>query len=341
MRWSRLLLGEDEHGLRLPPLKAGQAGGSRRFRPWWIGALRRAKQATAIRRQSRTTAEGGGNRRPARLLKVYGRRCVVKVSYRGNRGNGAWVRHGRYLGREHGQREHEHGLGFDAVREDLDMARVVREWERAGDRRLWSLIVSPEDAAHLNLAEHARCLVREIERDIGTTLEWIGIDHHDTDEPHVHLLIRGVRDDGRTLTLDRDYVQRGIRERSRELIERELGPRTEQEVLLARERVIEREQWTEIDRALKQREGRDRVVSYEDFEPHSEGAQVRAAQEMERLKYLEKLGLARRIDEYSWELSPEHERELRRRQQEHDILKTRARERQRERGHDKGLELER
>jgi hypothetical protein len=35
------------------------------------------------------------------------------------------------------------------------------------------------------------------------------------------LLIRGVRDDGRTLTLDRDYVRRGIRELSKELIELE------------------------------------------------------------------------------------------------------------------------
>ena len=64
------------------------------------------------------------------------------------------------------------------------------------------------------------------------------------------------------LTLDRDYVSRGIRELSQELIERELGPRLEQEVLLARGRTIEREQWTEIDRALERRAGHDRVVSY-------------------------------------------------------------------------------
>ena len=43
---------------------------------------------------------------------------------------------------------------------------------------------------------------------------------------------------------------------------------------------------------------------------------------MERLAYLEKLGLARRIGERSWELAPEHEPELRRRQREHDIIKT-------------------
>ena len=129
-----------------------------------------------------------------------------------------------------------------------------------------------------------------MERDLGTRLEWVAIDHHNTDDAHVHLLIRGVRDDGQVLTLDRDYVRRGIRELSQELIERELGPRLEREVLLARGRTIEREQWTEIDRALKRRAGLDRVVSYENFEPYSEGARVRAEQEIERLQYPRKTG---------------------------------------------------
>ncbi len=80
------------------------------------------------------------------------------------------------------------------------------------------------------------------------------------------------------------------------------------------------------------------MVSYEDFEARSEGARVRAEQEIERLQYLEKLGLARRIDERSWELSAEHEPELRRRQREHDIIKTRARERQREQGFERERE---
>jgi len=231
-------------------------------------------------------------------------------------------------------------LGFDAAREDLDIAAVVREWER-GDDLLWSFIVSPEDAARVDLREHVRDLVAGMERDLRTRLEWVAIDHHDTDDEHVHLLIRGVRDDGRTLKLDRDYVRRGIRELSQELIERELGPRVEHEVLLARGRTIEREQWTEIDRALKRRGGLDRVVSYRDFQAYSEGARTRAEQEIARLEFLEELGLARRVGERTWELLPEHEQELRKRQREHDIIKSRARERQRERGLDREPEMER
>src|SRR3984957_15425552 len=116
---------------------------------------------------------------------------------------------------------------------------------------------------------------------------------------------------------------RGIRELSQELIERELGPRLEPEILLARERTVEREQWTEIDRALERRAGTDHVVSYENFEAYSEGARIRAEQEIKRLQFLEKLGLAQRVSERSWEFSPEHEPELRRRKCEHDKTKSR------------------
>ncbi len=90
-------------------------------------------------------------------------------------------------------------LGFDAGREDLDMAPVGREWERSDE-----LIVSPEDAGRIDLRQHVRDLVAGMERDLGTRLEWVAIDHHHTDDEHVHLLIRGVREDGRTLTLDRE-----------------------------------------------------------------------------------------------------------------------------------------
>jgi type IV secretory pathway VirD2 relaxase len=330
---------DDEAGLRLRRLKPGRERGPRRLVPWWVRAQRRARAATRIHRQARTSAEGGGARRRVVISRFYGRRSVVKASFRRNRSKGAWVRHARYLGREQAQREHERGLGFDATREKLDLTAIVREWER-GDELMWSLIVSPEDAGRIDLRQHVRELVAGMERDLATRLEWAAIDHHNTDEAHVHLLIRGVRDDGRTLKLDRDYVRRGIRELSQELIERELGPRLEHEVLRARDRAIEREQWTELDRALARRAGHDRVVSYEDFEARSEGAQVRAEQEIERLRYLEKLGLARRVGERSWELSSEHEPELRKRQREHDILKTRARERQRAREveRDRGLE---
>jgi type IV secretory pathway VirD2 relaxase len=335
MRRPKYLNADREAGLRLGQLKPGQARGPRPLRPWWARMLRRVRAAGTIRRQAKTTAGSGARRRgPSSAARFYARRSVVKASFRRNRHNGGWKAHARYLAREHAQRADERGLGFDAAQDGLDLVAAVREWER-GDELMWSFIVSPEDAERIDLRAHVRDLVMGMERDLDTRLEWVAIDHHNTDDAHVHLVIRGLREDGRVLEIDREYLKHGIRELSERLIERELGPRSEREVLLARERVIEREQWTEIDRTLERRAGAERVVSYEDFQPHSEAARVRGEQEMERLQYLEKLGLARRIDERIWELSPEHEAELRRRQRERDIIKTRARERQRERGEER------
>ena len=316
--------GDDDAGLKLGRLNPGQARKQRRLVPWWVRAMRQAKAAGIMRRQSKTSREGGGLQRKRVLAKVYGRRSVVKPSFRRNRHNGGWVRHARYLAREQAQREGERGQGFDREREDLDMTTTVQAWERT-DGLMWSFIISPEDAERIDLRQHARDFVAGMEQDLGTQLEWIAIDHHNTDNHHVHLLIRGIRDDGRDLILDRDYIHR-LSELSRELAERELGPeltRTRNKnTLQTRARGIEREYWTEIDRALERRAGSERVVSYEHFEPFTDGAKVRAEQEMQRLAYLEKLGLARQIGERSWELGPEHEPELRRRQRENDILKT-------------------
>jgi type IV secretory pathway VirD2 relaxase len=337
MRRPKLLNGDREAGLRLPRLKPGQARGPRRLVPWWARMLRRVEAARRVHHQSKRGA-GSAEHSVRQAPHLYGRRSVVKASFRRNRHNRGWTAHARYLAREHAQREQEHGIGFDANREDLDLTATVREWERADDQLMWSFIISPEDAARMDLREHVRELVAAMEADFDTRLEWVAIDHHNTDDAHVHLLIRGVREDGRPLEIDREYLKHGIRDLSERLIERELGPRSEREVLLARERVVEREQWTEIDRALRRQARADRVVSFEEFQPRSEAARVRAEQEMKRLEYLESFGLARRIGERSWELSPEHEPELRRRQREHDIIKTRARERQREQGFERERE---
>jgi type IV secretory pathway VirD2 relaxase len=182
-----------------------------------------------------------------------------------------------------------------------------------------------------------------MERDLDTKLQWAAIDHHNTDDDHVHLLVRGVRDDGRPLQIDREYLKLGMRGRSQEIVTRELGPRLEPEVLRARERVIRKEQWTEIDRTLQRKANQSGLVSYEQFQPHSDAARVRADQELARLQVLEGMGLARRVGEASWELSQEHERNLRERQQSKGIIKRQARSQRRDRDHglDRGFDKRR
>ncbi len=288
--------------------------------------LKHLKTSTGPRRQSRSTKGGGGNRHQRRTAHLYGRRSIVKASFRRNQHNGKWTGHARYLARENAQHQGR-GLGFDAEHDEIDMPRTVQAWERGDDKLMWSIIVAPDDG--LDLKPHIRELVEGMERDLGTPLQWTAIDHRDTDQDHVHLLIRGVRDDGQELTLDRDYIRTGIRELSQAIAEQHLGPRSEHEMLVARERGIEANHWTDLDRAIQRREDADLVVSYQGFHPWSEAAQTRVRQEMDRLGNLEQLGLASRFgQEPIWQVSSEHEQTLRQMQRDHDIIKSRARQQQ-------------
>ncbi len=312
----------------------------RKLVPWWARALRRIGMRHGLHQQTTGSLSGARTSR-IRIQEpsAFTRRSVVKASFSRNAKKGAWTAHAKYLSRPGAQQEVAKGLGFDSTREQIDMIATVRDWEKS-DELMWRFIVSPEDANRLNLRDHVRELVGQMERDLGTKLEWVAIDHHNTDDAHVHLLVRGVRENGRALKIDREYLRSGIRMRSQEIATRELGPRLEQEMLQARERVVLREQWTEIDRVLQHKADANRIVSYEHFQPRSDGARIRAEQEIDRLNYLAGLGLARRIDEDSWQLSENQERELRDRQQSNDVIKTRARERQRAVTRGQGFEHE-
>ena len=66
-----------------------------------------------------------------------------------------------------------------------------------------------------------------MEKDLGTQLEWAAAEHYNTEHPHVHVVIRGVRDSGEVLRLSREYVQQGIRAIAADLCTRQIGYRTE------------------------------------------------------------------------------------------------------------------
>lgn len=293
---------------------------------WWTGLGKRGARASrhAGRLNSQLDRRGVITTGQPR---AYMQRSVVKVSYSRNTKSASWAAHGRYLARDGAQRQGEKGIGFNAERDDLNLAKLLGGWQKAGDERLFRLIVSPENGARLDLREHARELVAQMERDLNTRLEWAAIDHHNTDNPHLHLLIRGRDDQGSALSIDRGYIQSGIRTRSAEIASRELGLRAERDVLKARGAAVKREQFTEIDRELLRRADGHHIVSFDGKQPRGEAARERRAQEIARLKFLSRMGLAHKIDSTSWQLAPNLERTLRERQLAIDIIKSRARHR--------------
>jgi type IV secretory pathway VirD2 relaxase len=50
----------------------------------------------------------------------------------------------------------------------------------------------------------------QAQRDLGTRLDWVAVDHWNTGHPHVHVIIRGRANDGQDLVISRDYIREGM-----------------------------------------------------------------------------------------------------------------------------------
>ncbi len=131
-------------------------------------------------------------------------------------------RHIAYLKREGVTRDGADARMFDARSEAADERAFAERCE--DDRHHFRFIVSPEDAAQLaDLRTFTRELMADVERDLGTRLDWVATDHWNTDNPHVHVLIRGKAEDGEDLVISRAYISRGLRDRAAERVTLELG----------------------------------------------------------------------------------------------------------------------
>jgi hypothetical protein len=276
----------------------------------WIRRGRRTK-GTQLRRVPRLAVSASALQR-----------SIVKVRYVANRSGGHWRAHGRYLARESAQESARPGLGFDANAEGIDIASQLSGWQRAGDPRLWKLIVSPEEGQRMDLRRHARELVATLEGDLGVPLQWVAIEHQDTAHPHVHIAVRGRDGSGHEFRMPRAYVAHGIRTRSQELATRALGLRSEHDRALARERGVEARHFGILDRILEERADGTRTVAFDAALPASPLAREVRLQMLRRLEFLIQLGLAERTGKRSWRLSEHHRPALRQMQLVRDLQRS-------------------
>ena len=318
--------------LRLRPGRIRDRG-RRAARPkTFVGEVMRAARKTGYTgkgfgRANRGSSSSFGRGRSTALalsLRSLSRRVVIKarvVRHRGNKFRSApLAKHVAYLKRDGITRDGAEARMFDARSDAVDERAFAERCEE--DRHHFRFIVSPEDAAEMtDLRAFTRELMADAARDLGTKLDWVAVDHWNTDNPHVHVLVRGRADDGRDLVISRDYISRGFRARAEERVTLELGPRSEQAIQSALEREMEAERWTGLDRAL--RDIADEGAGIADLRP---GAPDRDP-ELRRLMIgraakLERLGLAERVAPACFVLKPGIEQTLRDLEIRGDIIKT-------------------
>ena len=253
-----------------------------------------------------------------------GRRVVVMtriVRHQGKRFRSApLAKHIAYLKREGVTRDGTDARMFDGRSDEAETKAFAERCE--DDRHHFRFTVSPEDAAEMaDLRTFTRELMADAEKDLGTKLDWVAVDHWNTDNPHVHVLVRGRADDGRDLVISRDYISQGFRGRAAERVTLELGPRSEQEIRTALQKEVEAERWTSLDRSL--RDISDEGGGVADLRPGGadEDPELRRLM-LGRAAKLERLGLAEEVGPARWTLKPGFEPALRDLGVRGDIIKT-------------------
>jgi len=229
------------------------------------------------------------------------------------------ARHISYLERDGVTRDGRDAFMFDARSEESDRDAFAERCE--DDRHHFRFIVSPEDAGNMqDLRDFTRELMTDMAKDLGTKLDWVAVDHWNTDNPHIHILVRGVADDGTDLVIDGGYISDGLRRRAEERVTLELGPRSELDIRTALEREVDAERWTGLDRQLVKL-GED-MAGRVDLRPGSDGEPGMRRLLIGRAAKLEQLGLASREGPAVWTMDPGAERALRDLAVRNDIIKT-------------------
>lgn len=246
-----------------------------------------------------------------------GRRVVVKtrlIRLAGAGRNGAKA-HLRYLQRDGVTWKGEPGDLYDAQQDRSDGQAFLDRCD--GDRHQFRFIVSAEDAIEYpDLKPLTRHLMFQMERDLGTKLDWIAVDHYNTGHPHMHIVLRGKDDRGKDLIIAREYLSRGMRERAAEIVALDLGPRTDHEIQSRLRAEVEQERFTSLDRSLIREAEIDGVVR-SGRDQDSFRQTLRAG----RLQKLKRLGLAEEISPGQWRLAQDLEPVLRRMGERGDIIK--------------------
>ncbi|MBE9605726.1 DUF3363 domain-containing protein [Acetobacteraceae bacterium H6797] len=317
----------DEHEFRVRPGRI-RSTRAQSARPFIAQALAAAKKAGGgVSRSGRVVSGnrsrfGRGQRasiQANRLITARTRGAVIKARVVRHSARSAPLgTHLDYLRRDGVTRDGEKARLFGPGDGEADGRAFAERCE--DDRHHFRFIVSPDDALEMSdLRSFTSDLVGQMEKDLGTRLDWVAVDHWNTEHPHVHLIVRGVRDDGQDLVISRDYIKEGMRDRARELITQELGPRTDLDIRRTLERQIETERWTQLDRQLVRDAGKTGII---DLAPRADQTPDEFhALKVGRLRTLEVLGVAGQVGHSQWFIKPEAESVLRELGERGDIIK--------------------
>jgi hypothetical protein len=260
-------------------------------------------------------------------------RAVAKIHYFNHAGGGAAAlkAHGKYVARDAArggpstlgmddenveekpstarahadylERGGQRGVFYDAAQQGVDGGARLETWAQS-DRRHFRIILSAEEGHRLrDLPAFTREVMARAGSALGTTLNWVAVDHHDTDNVHTHIIIRGRRANGQDLVLPRDFIKHGFRSIARDVATEWLGGRTREDERLALERDARRHGPTRLDRLIEAQAPDLKLRTGDLRAPNDDPHLTRALKA--RVQELERMGLAKPISRNVFQLAPD------------------------------------
>jgi type IV secretory pathway VirD2 relaxase len=304
------MAGNDEDRFRVKPAAPKSRGGSRsqRFVSQVLKQVSKTGAKPSGKSLGRPVNTFGRGRvatsMAGRRLGPNARRMVVKSRFVVLRraGPNSVALHLRYIERDGVTREGQKGQAYGADNDAVDLKAFQERGQN--DRHQFRFIVSAEDGLELeDLKGFTRQLMRRMEIDLETRLDWVAVDHWDTDNPHTHIVLNGHTGGparGRQdLVIAPDYMAHGMRQRASEIATEWLGPRTEAEIRQSLLREVDQKRFTGLDRALIRQACVDGIDLTGNAQDRQRQNTLRA-----RLQRLEGMGLAERVSANRWKLQP-------------------------------------
>jgi type IV secretory pathway VirD2 relaxase len=256
------------------------------------------------------------------------RRVIVKarIARHGTSDLGAARSHQHYIMRDGVTREGGPGHLYDRERDAAEGGDFLER--QKGDTYQFRIIVAPDDSGRMrDLKPFVRDLMRRMEDDLHTKLDWVAADHFNTGHPHTHLIIAGHDDRGQDLVMARHYISYGIRTRARDLVTRELGPEQAFERMVKLANEMKAERLTSLDRGIiaDAKENVLVISAASDDDRDGGGRRAGGAQlsmRVGRLRHLERMGLAEEKKSGVWAIDPKLETKLRSMGERGDIMVT-------------------
>ena len=273
-------------------------------------------------------------------------RVIVKVHYFKHSGGGAAAlgAHGAYIEREGARletephadylsRDGQHGF-YDARDAGVDGRERLTHWGRE-DSRHFRVILSPENGqAIADLTGYTREVMAQAQAELGRPLQWVAVNHWDTDNPHTHIVLRGRDGLGAPLRLPDTFIKHRFREIARDVASERLGPRTPDDERRAQNREVRAPRPTKLDKAIAEKLNPASKVRMAEL-GHGEVDPGFAASLKARVVELSRMGLAHEVKRGVFNFAPDWQARLRVLELHADIRRSKFAKHRDDKAHDR------